>query len=77
VLSQDEVQAIFQSTTNLKHRTLLMLIYGAGLRIGEALNLKVDDIRSKEWLIYIRGGKGKKDRRVPLSAKLLDALRSY
>jgi site-specific recombinase XerD len=77
VLSQDEVQAIFQSTTNLKHRTLLMLIYGAGLRIGEALNLKVDDIRSKESLIYIRGGKGKKDRRVPLSAKLLDALRSY
>ena len=77
VLSQEEVQSIFQATKNLKHRTLLMLIYGAGLRIGEALNLTIHDIRSKEHLIYIRGGKGKKDRRVPLSDKLLKMLRGY
>lgn len=77
VLSQQEVQAIFQKTTNLKHRTLLMLIYGAGLRIGEALSLTIHDIRSEESLIYIRGGKGKKDRRVPLSSKLLKTLREY
>jgi len=54
-----------------------MMVYGAGLRIGEALNLRLPDIRSNESLIYIRGGKGKKDRRVPLSMKLLDILRSY
>ena len=77
VLSQDEVLAIFHNTPNLKHRALLMLIYGAGLRIGEALNLTIHDIRSEESLIYIRGGKGKKDRRVPLSLKLLEVLRSY
>jgi site-specific recombinase XerD len=77
VLSKQEVQAIFEQTPNLKHRTLLMMIYGAGLRIGEALNLTIHDIRSKESLIYIRGGKGKKDRRVPLSDKLLGMLRRY
>jgi site-specific recombinase XerD len=77
VLSQEEVQAIFHHTRNLKHRALLMLVYGAGLRIGEALNLTIYDIRSRESLIYIRGGKGKKDRRVPLSNKLLDMLRNY
>jgi len=77
VLSTNEVQAIFHNTPNLKHRALLMLVYGAGLRIGEALNLKLQDIRSNESLIYIRGGKGKKDRRVPLSVKLLEILRFY
>ena len=77
VLSKQEVQAILEQTPNLKHRTLLMTIYGAGLRIGEALNLTVHDIRSRESLIYIRGGKGKKDRRVPLSDKLLGMLRTY
>jgi len=77
VLSLDEVQAIFHNTPNLKHRALLMLIYGSGLRIGEALNLTIHDIRSSESLIYIRGGKGKKDRRVPLSMKLLEVLRPY
>ncbi len=77
VLSQQEVQALFHSTPNLKHRTMLMVIYGAGLRIGETLNLTLYDIRSEESLIYIRGGKGKKDRRVPLSHKLLEMLRRY
>ena len=77
VLSPEEVQTLLQNTPNLKHRTLLMVIYGAGLRIGEALRLTIYDISSEEWLIYIRGGKGKKDRRVPLSPKLLDVLRTY
>jgi len=77
VLTKQEIQAIFEKTGNLKHRTLLMLIYGAGLRIGETLNLTLNDIRSEESLIYIRGGKGKKDRRVPLPEKLLNRLRIY
>ena len=54
-----------------------MLNYSCGLRIGEALALTSDDIQSKEGLIYIRGGKGQKDRRVPLSARVLQELRQY
>src|SRR5690606_33134327 len=77
VLTPEEVKAIFRLTINLKHRTLLMLIYSCGLRIGEALELKPDDIQSKEGLIYIRGGKGQKDRRVPLSDRILQELRQY
>lgn len=77
VLTQEEVQSIFQHTKNLKHRTLLMLIYSCGLRIGETLNIQPADIKSAEGLIYIRGGKGKKDRRVPLSKRILEQLRRY
>ncbi len=77
VLTRDEVRKIFQSTPNLKHRTLLMLIYSCGLRIGEALALRMEDIRSDEGLIYIRRAKGKKDRRVPLSRVILKELRVY
>ena len=77
VLTLEEVKGIFRRLPNLKHRALLMLIYSCGLRIGEALSLKPDDIRSKEGLIYIRGGKGRKDRCVPLSARLLEELRRY
>ena len=77
VLTPEEVKAIFRLTINLKHRTLLMLIYSCGLRIGEALELKPDDIQSQEGLIYIRGGKGQKDRRVPLSDRILQELRQY
>ena len=77
VLTPEEVTLIFKNTANLKHRALLMLIYSAGLRIGEALDLRLTDIRSSEGLIYIRQGKGRKDRRVPLSKKVLKILRSY
>lgn len=77
VLTPEEVKAVFRQTVNLKHRTLLMLIYSCGLRIGEALALKLVDIQSEEGLIYIRGGKGQKDRRVPLSTRVLKELRQY
>ncbi len=77
VLSSSEVQRILQVTTNVKHRTLLMLLYSSGLRIGEALDLQVKDIRSEEGLIYLRSAKGGKDRRVPLSPVLLKQLRLY
>ncbi len=77
VLSVSEVKAIIDSTTNLKHRTLLSLIYSAGLRIGEALNLKASDIDSGRMLIHIRQAKGKKDRYTLLSEHFLQLLRSY
>ena len=77
VLSKEEVKKIITCTANLKHKCLLTLLYGAGLRIGEALRLEIDDIRSKENLLYIRKSKGAKDRRVPLSATMLKLLREY
>lgn len=77
VLSVEEVQRILNSTPNVKHKTLLMLIYGTGLRIGEALDLTWEDIRRHEGLIYIRRAKGRKDRRVPLPEKLLKQLEPY
>ena len=77
VLSPAEVAAIFQSTPNLKHRTILMTIYAAGLRVSELINLRVTDIDSQRELICVRQGKGHKDRQVMLSPKLLAALRTY
>jgi len=59
------------SFTRSPHRNLLMMIYSCSLRIGETLNLQPADIKSAEGLIYIRGGKGKKDRRVPLSKRIV------
>lgn len=77
VLSIDEVKQIFEQTHNLKHKALLSLIYSAGLRIGEAINLKLNDIDSKRMLIHIKGAKGKKDRYTLLSETFLDLLRIY
>ncbi len=77
VLTKEEVSKILTSTKNLKHRALLMLIYSAGLRIGETLNLTWNDISTSEQLIYIRNGKGKRDRRVPLSPKAHSMLKTY
>jgi site-specific recombinase XerD len=77
VLSKEEVAQILRCTKNKKHHCLLTLIYSSGLRIGETLNLKWSDIREEENLIYIRGGKGKKDRRVPLAGKIKKLLSEY
>jgi integrase/recombinase XerD len=77
VLSRDEAAQFLRSIKCLKHRTLLSLCYGAGLRIGEALHLKVDDIDSQRMMIRVRQAKGNKDRYVMLSAKLLELLREY
>jgi site-specific recombinase XerD len=59
------------------HRTILMLLYGTGMRRTEASLLKVSDVDSQRMVIHIRQGKGSRDRDVPLSPKLLDALREY
>jgi len=77
VLSKSEVKAILDATTNLKHRTLLSLVYSAGLRIGEALNIRPDDIDTQRGLIHIRSAKGRKDRYTLLSPSLIPLLESY
>jgi len=77
VLSPEEVGRMIDGTTNLMHRTLLMVLYGTGVRRTELSLLKVADIDSKRMVIHIRQGKGSRDRDVPLSPKLLEALREY
>ncbi|MBU6158889.1 MAG: tyrosine-type recombinase/integrase [Bacteroidetes bacterium] len=77
VLDISEVAAIINATENLKHKSMLSLIYSGGLRRGELLNLVLTDIDSKRMMIMIRGGKGMKDRQVPLSVNILEMLRNY
>jgi len=77
VLSKEEVKAILEVHSNLKHRIMLSLIYSCGLRCNELLTLRFADIDSKRNLILIKQAKGKKDRIVPLSNKILIILREY
>jgi integrase/recombinase XerD len=78
VLGRDEVRRLLEvAASNVKHQALLMTLYGAGLRISEALALRPGDIDSRRMLICVRGGKGNKDRMVTLSPRLLAVLRDY
>lgn len=77
VLSQEEVVKILNATENQKHKAILMTIYSAGLRISEAINLRIKDIDSGRMQIRVEQGKGKKDRYTLLSEKTLDTLRKY
>jgi len=77
VLSKEEVQRIINATNNIKHKALLSLIYSCGMRIGEALNLKIKDLDKQRRLIKIVQAKGKKDRYVPYSDKLRGLLKRY
>jgi site-specific recombinase XerD len=77
VLSQDEVRRLLDATSSLKHRALMMTLYGAGLRVSEACHLAVTDIDSGRMVIHVRQAKGHKDRDVMLSPLLLDTLRDY
>jgi integrase/recombinase XerD len=77
VLSEQEVQLILNFTDNLKHKAILSLIYSAGLRRGELINMKINDIDSGRMYVIIRQGKGRKDRYSILSEKVLELLRRY
>jgi integrase/recombinase XerD len=77
VLSPEEVEEFFNYIPSLKYRAALLLCYGAGLRIAEAVAIKVTDIDSQRGLIRVEQGKGRKDRYVMLSHRLLTVLRCY
>ena len=77
VLASQEVKSIFEAAENLKHKTMLLLGYAAGLRVSEIVNLQIGDIDSQRMVINIKQAKGKKDRCVMLSEVLLDTLRLY
>jgi site-specific recombinase XerD len=77
VLSKEEVSRLINVTDNLKHKTILLLIYSAGLRLEELLDLKISDIDSKRLKIHIVQGKGKKDRYAILSEKVITVLHRY
>jgi integrase len=77
ILSQDEVARLIDAADTPYHRVLLMTLYGTGVRRAELTHLKVRDIDSQRMVIHIQGGKGRKDRDVMLSPKLLEALREH
>lgn len=77
VLSKEEVKSILEAHSNLKHKTMLSMIYSCGLRRSELLNLKFSDIDSKRNIVLLKNAKGKKDRIAPLSPKILAMLREY
>ncbi len=77
ILSQEEVTRLIDAAANLSHRAMLMTLYSTGIRRAELVHLKVGDVDSQRMVIHIHEGKGRKDRDVPLSAKLLETLREY
>jgi len=77
VLSHEEVVVFFDYVPSLKYRAALMLCYGAGLRVSEAVAVKVSDVDSQRMLLRVEQGKGRKDRYTMLSPRLLEVLRVY
>jgi integrase/recombinase XerD len=77
VFSQEEIQKLFEAVDNPKHKLILMLIYAGGLRVSELVNLRKDDMLLDRMQLFIKGGKGKKDRYTVFSKKLLTPLADY
>jgi len=77
VLSREEVQRLFRAVDNLKHRAALLVIYAGGLRVSEAVRLKVADVDGERKQVFVRGGKGGKDRYTVIGEAALEALREY
>ena len=77
ILSKAEVKALLEAPKNLKHRAILATMYGAGLRVSEVTNLKVSDLDRERRAIWVRGGKGHRDRQVMLAEPLREVLAAY
>jgi integrase/recombinase XerD len=77
ILSRDEVKALLEAPRQLRHRAMLAILYGSGLRVSEVARLKVADIDSGRNVLWVRSGKGRKDRQALLPPKLRELLRCY
>src|SRR5262252_1353073 len=77
VLSTEEVEKLIEAAPNIRYRMILLLLYATGLRRTEASQLKLSDIDSKRMVIHVHEGKNSRDRELPLTPKLLEALRAY
>jgi site-specific recombinase XerD len=77
VLSEQEFLSVLSTIDNIKHRAIVLLIYSAGLRLSEVVNLRIKDIDSERMKVYVQQSKGRKDRYTSLSKKLLPILRQY
>lgn len=77
ILSDEELNVFFDACDNYMYKTIFMMIYGSGLRISEATNLRVEDIDSKNMRIFVRDGKGNKERYTVLPQASLEMLRKY
>jgi len=77
VLSHEEISNILLGVSNIKHKSILMLVYSAGLRVGEVVRLRVEDVDAQRKLIHIKGAKGRKDRYTLLSDVALENLSLY
>ena len=77
ILSREEVTRLIDASDSLFQRTLLMVLYGTGMRRSELARLKINDVDSQRMIIRVVNGKGGKDRNLPLSQALLETLRAY
>lgn len=77
VLTKDEIKDMINATMNPKHRLLIEFLYSSGLRVSEAVSIKMEDLELKEGMGTVRGGKGKKDRNIILSKALVEHLEDY
>ena len=77
VLTKEELSTFFNACENYMYKTIFMMIYGSGLRVSEAVNLRIEDIDSRKMRIFVRAGKGGKDRYTVLPKTSLEMLRKY
>ncbi len=77
ILTVEEIKKLIEITNNSKHRLIIKLLYGTGLRVSEIINLKKEDINFPEELIKVNLGKGKKDRFVKIPKSILEELKNY
>jgi integrase/recombinase XerD len=77
ILSVEEIAQLIDSATTPFYRTILMTLYATGVRRAEQAHLKISDIDSQRMILHVQGGKGRKDRDIMLSSKLLEALREH
>jgi integrase/recombinase XerD len=77
ILSIEEVRKLIKTTSNIKHKFIIKLLYGCGLRVSEIVNLRKEDVNFDEGLIKVSLGKGKKDRFVKIPESIIEELRNY